>query len=507
MPSQWWHPAENLKKINMNTRNISLLGLGIFTAVAFSSCDNIEESLAQPITNPQETIFNSSSVDYKAFPYIDAYDPEAGDVAVAYCVASDIPEGFSFLGTLELSPYDDFSKSITVPLTYEEHHFYVNVGDVASQYTNLFTKNPATVYFNGRTTLYLSNGSDQVQVGTPGTYFGVEKYAITPAAPSKIIPSDFYLVLGDGSEWDYRHAVRFNHTGSNQYDNPEFSITLQEGSSVGNKWIILPLETFAAVRSGVPLEGNSYYVPVFDRVDNGTNYGDLEIHTSGGLNADALPSISVPSEVDINAQNLTYSSKAAVETYYATGDGWANWSTWMPLTTTNYVDYYGFLNLDSQFKFAPQAGWGDDFGASTPLTAEESNGLYNYTGTIHDSGDNIQIGHAGLYFAYLNAADWTLSLGMIKTWGIIGGFADNSWGSDVVTLTASESLFTWTGELTVDAGVEWKFRANEDWAINLGGTADELWNNGANIVLPEAGTYTITLDLSTYPSKFTAVKK
>ncbi|MDE6512163.1 MAG: DUF5115 domain-containing protein, partial [Muribaculaceae bacterium] len=67
-------------------------------------------------------------------------------------------------------------------------------------------------------------------------------------------------------------------------------------------------------------------------------------------------------------------------------------------------------------------------------------------------------------------------------------------------------LYTWTAELTVADGQGWKFRANSDWAINLGGKPDELWNNGDNINL-EAGTYTITLDLSTYPSKFTAVKK
>ncbi|MFS6554145.1 DUF5116 domain-containing protein, partial [Parabacteroides distasonis] len=65
---------------------------------------------------------------------------------------------------------------------------------------------------------------------------------------------------------------------------------------------------------------------------------------------------------------------------------------------------------------------------------------------------------------------------------------------------------TWKAELTVTDGQGWKFRANSDWAINLGGKADELWANGADIVLP-AGTYEITLNLSTYPATYTAVKK
>lgn len=492
----------------MNTKNISLLGLGLFAAVALASCDKIEESLAKPITNPQETMFSSSSVDYKAFPYIDASDPEVGDIQVAYCVAEDIPAGYYILGTLQLSPYDDFSKAISVPLTIQGDRLYANAGDIAAQYTDLFTKNPETVDLNGRVSLSLSNGSEQVHIGTPDTYFGVEKYAFTPVTPSKLIPSAFYIVMGDGSNWDISHAIKFNHAGSNQYDDPNFSIVVKEISKVGDKWIVMPEENYLNVRNGAPLAGNDYYVPVFDRVDNGTNYGDLDLQTSGDFNADALLSMTAPCEVDINGQNLTFSTKAAVENYYATGDGWANWGAhWMPLFTTNYVDYNGFLHLDSQFKFAPQADWGGDFGSSVALTEEDNNGVYSYNGTLNRATDNIQIGHAGLYWTYLNTADWSLSMTQTNSWGIIGGFADNSWGSDVVTLTPSEDLYTWTCDLTVDAGVEWKFRANADWAVNLGGTADELWNNGGNIVLPEAGTYAITLDLTTYPAKFTAVKK
>ena len=493
----------------MNTKNISLLGLGLFAAAALASCDHIEESLAKPITNPQEPIFSSSSVNYIAYPYINASNPVEDKLdSIAYCVSYEIPDGYQFEGTLELSPNADFSNPISVPLTYEGHTFFVNVGDVATQYTNLYTKDPSIVKLHGRTSLSLSNGSEKVHIGTPDTYFGVDEYTFVPVAPDKIIPDCFYLVLGDGTEWDYPNAVRFNHSETNQYDDPNFSLVVKDGSSVGDKWMVMPEEDFLKVRFGEPLAGNVYYLPVFDRVDNGTNYGDFDKQTSGDINAAALPSISIPSEIDFNAQNMTYSTKAAVENYYATGDGWSNWGAhWMPLFTTNYMDYYGFLNIESQFKFAPQEGWGGDFGSSIGLTESDNNGVFSYNGTLNRASDNIQIGHAGLYWAYLNTVNWTLSLDQTKTWGIIGGFADNSWGSDVVTLTPSEDLYTWTGDLTVDAGVEWKFRANADWAINLGGTADELWNNGGNIVLPNAGTYAITLDLSTYPAKFTAVKK
>jgi hypothetical protein len=41
---------------------------------------------------------------------------------------------------------------------------------------------------------------------------------------------------------------------------------------------------------------------------------------------------------------------------------------------------------------------------------------------------------------------------------------------------------------------EMKFRANDDWGINFGGTLGALTQGGANIAVTTAGNYTITLD-------------
>ena len=54
--------------------------------------------------------------------------------------------------------------------------------------------------------------------------------------------------------------------------------------------------------------------------------------------------------------------------------------------------------------------------------------------------------------------------------------------------------------ITLNEGDEYKFRCNNDWAINLGGVDEyNLVPNGANLKAPAAGTYTITLDLSVVP--------
>ena len=60
--------------------------------------------------------------------------------------------------------------------------------------------------------------------------------------------------------------------------------------------------------------------------------------------------------------------------------------------------------------------------------------------------------------------------------------------------------FTYTITQTLNEGDEWKFRANGQWTVSLGGTFDNLDPfNGPNFKCTESGTYDITLDLSTLP--------
>lgn len=487
----------------MNTKSISFFGLGLLAAAALSSCDHIEEATGKPVVNPQEPIFTDANVEYVALPYIDASVEDMGEEQVAFVNVEGLPAGFSVYGILELSNTEDFKKVIEVPLTTKGKYMYVSVSDVAAQYSDKFTLNPDPVDLFGRTRLYASSGTDAVRLGDPGTYFGEMTYIFTPVPAAEAIAASYYIIMGNGTEWDYRNAVKLEHSDKNQYDDPNFTAVIKEVPELGSKWIVMSDNEFWPVRyEEKTLAESVYYTPVYDRTADGKTYGDLE--KNGPLDANMLPSIDAPCLMSINMRTKGYDSAAALEAYYVTGEGWSGWGThWMELTTENYSDYRGFLNLGSQFKFAPQAGWGGDFGGSAP---EENvkDGVYSYIGTCHDTGDNISINHAGLYFCQLNATKWTYTLQGINSWGLIGDF--NSRGGDVV-MTPSPDLYKWTAELTVSEGQGWKFRANGDWSFNLGGTSKNLVNGGDNIVLPEGGTYKITLDLRTYPAKFTAVRK
>ena len=74
---------------------------------------------------------------------------------------------------------------------------------------------------------------------------------------------------------------------------------------------------------------------------------------------------------------------------------------------------------------------------------------------------------------------------------IIGDATPGAWDSDT-PMTYNAAAGCW--EVTTDlAAGQLKFRANNGWDINWGGTTAELRNGGENLVIETAGNYTIKL--------------
>jgi hypothetical protein len=118
---------------------------------------------------------------------------------------------------------------------------------------------------------------------------------------------------------------------------------------------------------------------------------------------------------------------------------------------------------------------------------------------------NLSVSTLGLYYCKVNTASLTYSVEYISTIGVIGDATPEGWNASTA-LTPSSDFLTWTGTVTLGGG-ELKFRANDAWTINLGGSFDNLVADGANIASPGAGTYKITLDLSALPYSATLVKQ
>ena len=159
---------------------------------------------------------------------------------------------------------------------------------------------------------------------------------------------------------------------------------------------------------------------------------------------------------------------------------------------------YVFMNVDNpEFKILP--------------TNESFDGDYGddgtFSGTLIQEGEsNIQVSGAGYYFIRVDLTDpdaLTYSA-EITEWAITGsatpaGWPDNGVMDQDMTYNTDSGKWEITIDLTTENDAAFKFRANDDWALNYGDAgADGIldFNDGTNLVVDTAGSYFVELDFS-----------
>ena len=163
----------------------------------------------------------------------------------------------------------------------------------------------------------------------------------------------------------------------------------------------------------------------------------------------------------------------------------SGWSASHPLGGNGKGQYTGFYYLNGEFKFKPNAdNWEGDF--------EKASGNA-YAGTLKtDGGPNVDAPETGMYKIDVDLDAMTYQLTAITAVGIIGNGGD--WANDIeMTYNVDAACYEVTAEL---AAGEFKFRANHDWAINWGGSFDDLTQDGSNLSVADAGTYKVQLFLN-----------
>ncbi len=163
---------------------------------------------------------------------------------------------------------------------------------------------------------------------------------------------------------------------------------------------------------------------------------------------------------------------------------------WSPETAPNLYSpedngiYTGYIHMESgsgMFKFITEPTW--------------ASGIHYGTGgegILDPAGGDLSVPENGTWYFTANTEDLTWTHQM-RTFSLIGSF--NDWaGDEPLTWDNDEKVLTVTREF--DAGTEFKWRVNADWAINYGlGDGDYLVQGGDNLVLEEGGNYTINLNL------------
>ena len=432
-------------------------------AMAFTACEDYEP--AQPQSNPQESIMSAEGitvapVDTVATPSFDLKalaDSSVNAVVLNIIEAQDLPAVGDLTFVMQMSNSDNFAAVREIPTTVENSQVCVNPADWQDAYLKVVGKNPKAQDVYVRFAAYVVNGSSSVRIGNPNLYYGAHKVNVTPYPAATTIEEAYSLVINGGE------TIAFNHSGD-QYDNPVFTIKVDFTEAA--EWAVKGAElTYAPVASEDEENAGTLV--------EGEGWGEMPVG---------------PWVLSINMETLTYSFASAFDNLWTPGDanGWNHGGSQM-LSTTDYANYYGFANLSvSGFKFTSAADWshinyGD--GGEGKLSTDGGAG-------------NLTVEESGLYWCDVNIAALTWKATKIETIGVIGGF--NGW-SESLPLTSEDGLF-WTGTITLNEGDEYKFRCNNDWAINLGGEDEyNLVPNGANLKAPATGTFTITLDLSVVP--------
>ncbi len=463
----------------MKKTGLYLLGLLAITGLA--SCDD-KSDLGIEQKNPQETIMEANgltvafqtpmagnSLDLNA--YVDQSIPVISTVE-----ATNLPEGATVDYQMQIASQSDFSDAQTLDVT--DGSVLCSAWDAA--FKEIYSKNPAPRTNYIRFAAYVVDGTQLSRLGGEDFWYAAKELTVTPIDLKLPVDASYYI-------WENGEYKEMSHSSQHQYDDPNFSIIIevsQAQAAEGYKWHIVN-GTYMQNESAGKMYG------VSETGDPSDMSGSLVLAngnvTNGVIKAAGTYKISV------NMLDLTYNISFAFETLNTPGpaNGWS-FDNNMLLSTTDYVTYSGYVYIDTEFKLAA-GSWDVNWG----MGATE--------GTLASGGANIKVPSNGLYYVVANLNELTYSLTKIESLGMIGGF--NGWSSQL-NMTPSADYKTWTVDVTFnDANTEWKFRMNDNWDINLGGELSNLVGNGANIVTPEAGTYTVTLNLGKLPYSATVVKK
>ena len=163
---------------------------------------------------------------------------------------------------------------------------------------------------------------------------------------------------------------------------------------------------------------------------------------------------------------------------YAIG-GDTGWSGVYPLFGKN-GQYKGFGYLSQEFKFRPNE---DNWDGDWECVGE---------GQIGQGSDNCPAPREGVYcMIEVDLNEMTYRLTPIASIGIIGPAQAGGWDTDTDMTYNLEGGYWEIKGVTHSADLM-KFRANDGWDINWGGSLDNLVQGGDNIAV-DAGTYDIVL--------------
>lgn len=436
--------------------------LGMTLLMSMVSCTEDYTDWGTPQTNPQEDAVAFGNGSVAPVDVINLADVKTEKVKVASIVAPTS---------------SDAAYTPNYKINFDGQSFDIDAdgnmatAELTSYIVDKYGKRPTERDIDATLDAWVSNGATAVKMATS------EKFQIKAIPEAPVIEEGYYLVgdmfkTDDVDGWSKEAAKAFNHSDKDVYDDPVFTITF-ETTKADQYWKIIPKKN---IDSG-DIWAAGVVGPKVDGDDSMT--GTL---TNGDAKAGKIAKAG-KYKLTINMMDYTYTIEEVKYDpfiyFIGATDGWTNAEQKLALVDANTGTYTGFLycadpnNWGNQFKFQRVAGsWDNEINSSTFNT---------FDGAATNENGNIGVNAGeGVYYFDVNLANGTIKATKVETMGIIGGF--NNWKSDaVMTWNAEEYCFEATNVgVTADG---WKFRVNNGWDINLGGSLDNLTAGGDNIAV------------------------
>lgn len=344
--------------------------------------------------------------------------------------------------------------------------------DLVNYIVDKFGKRPTERDIDATLDAWVSNGVTAVKMATS------EKFQIKAIPEAPVIDEGYYLV-GDMfgvNGWNtISDKQTFKHSDKDVYEDPIFTITF-ETTKADQYWKIIPKANVDAGNTDASAAG-----VVGPKVDGEDSMKGLL--TNGDAKAGK---IAKAGKYKLTIDMMDYSYTLEEVNYnpfiYFIGstDGWKSNDQKLALVDDAKGVYTGYVYLADpnaaglQFKFQRVAGsWDNEINAGTFNTFSDA-------ATPNENGNIGVNAGEGVYYFDVNLGEGTIKATKVETMGIIGQF--NGWSSDaVMTWNAEEYCFEATKVgVTADG---WKFRVNGGWAINLGGSLNNLTAGGDNITV------------------------
>ena len=353
--------------------------------------------------------------------------------------------------------------------------------DLATYISETYGKRPIERDIDATLDAWISNGSTVVKMATSETF----QVKAIPVAP--VIEEGYYLVgdmfnvkdvddvlVFDG--WNNVSAKQaFKHSDKDVYDDPFFTLTF-ETTKADQYWKIIPKKNGDA--------GTIWAAGVVGPKENGSE------SMTGLLTSDnpGAGKIAEPGKYKLTLNMMDYSYTIEPVNYdpfiYFIGstDAWSSSDQKLALVDEDKGTYTGYVYIADpngagfEFKFQREQGkWEKAIDANTFVAFKGA--------AIGVKNGNLGVNAGeGVYYIDVNLSEGTIEATKIESMGMVGKFQ----GWDVLapvpmTWNAEEYCFEATNVgVTADG---WKFSVNKDWPINLGGSIDNLNQDGANLTV------------------------